>query len=292
MAGIKLAPELDEWYTRYYMAMRLTGSPATAERYSIALRNFFKRFPEKRKLVDFYRADVEDFKILRARDRVHPRTINYEVSVVKAFWNWLIEANDLPIWNPAGKVKRIREPQQKKKALSEFTLKAILNGCQTDSELLLVLLAMTTGLRGGELTTLQWSDIDFENKTLTLDAERTKSRKGRIVPLRDDVIALLTARAAATIPQPIEPPRRVFEGWANNTRTIRRKFDAVCLRAGTNKCGLHALRHSYATTLLRNGADLRTVQELLGHSDIKTTATYLAPSSVEASRKLLDILPK
>lgn len=286
------SPELEQWTTQFYTAMRLTGSQATATRYEIALNNFFKRFPEKRKLIDFFRTDVEDYKILRARDNIHPRTINYEVAVVKAFWNWLIEAHGMQIWNPASNVKRVREPQQKRKALSEDTLKAIVGACQNDTERLIVLLGMTTGLRGGELVSLQWGDIDFEGQTITLDAERTKSRKGRIVPLRSDVIALLQMRAPADKSQPENPPRRVFEGIGNDARTLRRKFHVVCNRAGVGKVGLHALRHSYATTLLRNGADLRTVQDLLGHSDIKTTAGYLAPQAVEKSRKLLDLLPK
>lgn len=289
MKGVLMAEDVRLWQDKYRRAMALTGSKATAYRYNIALDNFLERFPEKKHLTDFYRADVEDYKLLRTRKGAHPRTVNYEISVVRAFWNWVIDANGVECWNPAGKVKRIREPQQKQKALSEDTLKAVVDACQNDSEKLLVLLSMTTGLRGGELATVQWGNIDFETGTLSLDAERTKSRKSRIVPLRGDVVALLRDRADKS--QPIEPPRRVFEGWANNAYAVRRKFHSVCVRAGVQDVGLHAMRHSYATTLLRNGADLRTVQELLGHSSIKTTAGYLAPASVEASRKLLDCLP-
>lgn len=280
-----------DWASRYYKATLLVSGKASAYRYGIALNNFFKRFPEKKRLIDFFRSDVEDYKILRTRDGVSPRTINYEVTVLKAFWNWVIDANGIEVWNPAGKVKKIKEPVQRTKALSEETLKALIGATQTDTERLMLLLGMTTGLRGAEMASLQWGDVDFDGRTLTLDAQRTKSRKARIVPLRDDVVALFRARAT-NVPQPIEPPRRVFEGWAQNADSLRSKLRTLCDRAGIKRVGLHSLRHSYATNLLRNGADLRTVQELLGHSDIKTTAGYLAPASVEASRKLLDILPK
>jgi integrase len=278
-----------EWQAKFENAMRLTGSQNTARRYSFALNNFFKRFPEKRHLEDFFRADVEDFKLLRMRDKVNPRTVNYEVSVVKAFWNWCIDSCGLELWNPAGKVKRIREPEQKKKALSEDTLKALLTACENDWERLLVLLAMTTGLRGNELALLQWSDFDLEGGVLNLDAERTKTKKERGLPLRGDVQRLL---AKTCNHQPDKPPSRVFGSWAKNSDAIRYRFRAICVRAGLKPVGLHSMRHSFATALLRNGADLRTVQELLGHSDIKTTAGYLAPASVEESRKFLGFLPE
>jgi site-specific recombinase XerD len=108
--------DCQEWRTRFYKATLLVSGKKSASRYDIALNNFLKRFPEKKKLTDFYRADLEDYKLLRTRDGISGRTINYEITVVKAFWNWVIDANGVEIWNPAGKVKRVREPQQKKKS--------------------------------------------------------------------------------------------------------------------------------------------------------------------------------
>jgi site-specific recombinase XerD len=98
---------IKDWQAKYENFVRNTTSRATALRYSVALTNFFQRFPEKKKPEMFFRLDIEDYKILRKRDGISPRTINYEVGVVRSFWNWLIEMSGQPYLNPASRVKRL-----------------------------------------------------------------------------------------------------------------------------------------------------------------------------------------
>jgi integrase/recombinase XerD len=283
--------DVKDMQAKFENAMRLTGSSNTSRRYAFALDNFFSRFPEKRRCEDFFRTDLEDYKLLRCKDKVSPRTVNFEVSVVRSFWNWMIDAmGENQLFNPASRVKKLREPEQKRKALTESQVKALFAACQNERETLLVVLAVTTGMRRKEMASLEWDDIDLNTGLITLNADRTKTRKGRTLPLRADANNCLLEVKVNLQPEEA-PSHRVFDGWARDEDALSAKFKAICQRAGVAHIGLHNLRHTYATSILRNGADLRTVQALLGHTQLKTTAIYLEAQSAEAARKLLDCLP-
>lgn len=271
---IKQAVARFEQYTMF------TTCKATYHRYEIALRNFTSRFPEKKKPEDFFRADVEDYKLVRLKEGMSPRTVNYEICVVRSFFNYLINVIELPIYNPASKVKKLREPVAERKCLAYDVVQRLLGVCETPKERLLVLLLLTTGLRGKELSQVVRSNFDLQRKVLVLPEQITKSKKSRTVPLREDVIELLNEEG-------------VLESLVNVTsKTARRYMHNLCRKAGVPKTGLHSLRHTFATGLLRAGGDLRSVQELLGHSKIETTSLYLSPADADATRRWLDALPK
>jgi integrase len=273
--------DIKMWQAKFEQAIKLTATPGTYERYSIALENFLKRFPEKKQVSEFWRTDVNDYVILRKREKVSNRTINFEVSVVRAFFNWLIEVHELPVVNPASKIKRLREPEQARKALSTDALERIWGACQNEEDLLLVHLALGTGMRGNELASLEWGEVDFENGQLVLDAGKTKTARGRVLPLRSDLLELLFRIRKSS--------GRVLD--IKDAKALRARWRKIMLRAGLLRVGLHALRHTYATSLLRAGLDLRTVQDLLGHRSLKTTALYLSPANQAACRTALEQLP-
>jgi hypothetical protein len=74
---------------------------STCIKYSDALSEFFRLFPKQKNPEDFFRTDVEDYKLLRQREDAHPTTINFELSVLRAFWSWMIEYKALPLSNIA-----------------------------------------------------------------------------------------------------------------------------------------------------------------------------------------------
>jgi integrase len=274
--------DIRTWQAKFENQVHYTSTRGTARRYGFALENFLKRFPEKKKPEDFFRSDVEDYKILRMREEIAARTLNFELAVVKAFWNWMMEVAPQEVgYNPASKVKRLREPENTKRPVPEEVLKAVLGAVKTDLEKLVVLTALTTGLRGVELERLRWEWVDLDQGLLAIPGEGTKTGRSRTLPLRPDVAELL-GQWERTHPL-------VFEG--RSADDLRNIWKRVLHRAGFQGIGLHALRRTYATLLLRNGADVRTVQELLGHTNLKTTTGYLEPQSVEHTRDLLRLLP-
>lgn len=274
--------KIKELQAKFENYLRVTTAPGTVMRYSQAIHNFLSKFPGKTEPGHFYRMDCEEYRAKRKEEGISPRTINVEMAVVRAFWTYMIENTDEPLFNIASKIKNLREPSSPPKALNHEKMQDLLDACKGPVDELLVLLACTTGLRGNEMALLAWEDIDFCDGVIHLPPEKTKTQKGRDLPLRADVQALLEKRKGKGL---------VFKV---SVQALRHRFQRIANRAGMEgkRLGLHALRHTFATTMLRAGADLKTVQDLLGHCSLVTTALYLSPASSVETRARLDSLPR
>ncbi|KGQ20757.1 Integrase [Lysobacter dokdonensis DS-58] len=137
-----------------------------------------------------------------------------------------------------------------------------------------VLLAMNTGLRRGELLSLCWSDIDLEARVLTVRAETAKSARQRHIPLNEEATNVLRAWSKRSNGPDVFGVADVKTAWT-----------ALTHAAGLENFRFHDLRHHFASKLVMAGVDLNTVRELLGHSDIKMTLRYshLAPDHLAAA---------
>ena len=168
-----------------------------------------------------------------------------------------------------------------------------------------VILIIYTGLRIGELMALTWNDIDFKNKTLSVNKSRAKgkidgktvlyvkdpkSESGtRIIPLSDRALyALRNIKECSKSDTDLIVTNTSSE--SNITRTINR----MLFRAGceVEKCGLHALRHTFGSLLLEKGVDLKTISYLLGHSDITVTANIYLHITREKAINSIEVLNK
>ena len=271
-----------EWLGKYLNYLRLVSAPKTVRTYDACIYKFCMAYRDKLYPDQIDRLDVEDYKQLRLKQGAAPRSVNLELMSLSAFWNWMRDVAGLLLINPVSKVKKVREPESIPRALRETQVQAVLEAAKDNkSDFALVLLALSTGLRGAEIASLAWEDVDFEEKVLRLRAENTKSKAARHLPLREDVLSALQA-----LPH---KGSRVFEC---NTSTLQRRWSKLLLKAGIPQTGMHCLRHTFATLMLRKGADLRTVQALLGHKNIKTTALYLTPAADPQVREVLENLPR
>ncbi len=136
----------------------------------------------------------------------------------------------------------------------------------------LLLLSYSAGLRVSEVVALKVEDIDSQRMQIFIS--KAKGKKDRIVPLSPVLLQLLR-----TYYRTYRPKIWLFESQNNldhySVRSAQLIFKSAFSRLGLPKsCSFHSLRHSYATHLLENGTDLRYIQELLGHNDIKTTLRY------------------
>ena len=158
----------------------------------------------------------------------------------------------------------------------------------------LILTALRTGMRQGELKGLQWSSIDWENRSVAVRHSRDdrmkmlvppKSNRIRHVPLDIDVYDLLFKRKQNT--------GYVFsdtDGEPFDYHRMERRLTRACKEAQLRKIGWHTLRHTFASHLAMRGVPLPTVQELMGHSNITTTMRYahVAPSTLRTAIEVLN----
>lgn len=144
----------------------------------------------------------------------------------------------------------------------------------------MTLLALNTGMRRGELTSITWSDVNFHTKTVTIRAGYAKSAKARHIPLNSEALEVLKVYRKQS-----DPEGRLF-----NVVSVKKSWNALATAAGLSTFRFHDLRHTFASKLVMAGVDLNTVRELLGHADIRMTLRYahLAPEHKAAAvEKLL-----
>jgi integrase len=163
----------------------------------------------------------------------------------------------------------------------------VLDGPFTDHLQPLVLLAMNTGLRRGELFNLSWADIDLHGRLLTVRGSGAKSGQTRHLPLNDEAFSLLVAwRNQASSTGLVFPSPRTGKRLNN----INTSWAGVTATAALEDFNFHDIRHHFASRLVMAGADLITVKELLGHASIDMTMRYshLAPEHKAAAVALLN----
>lgn len=138
----------------------------------------------------------------------------------------------------------------------------------------LVLLALNTGLRRGELFHLLWKDVDLQGKWLKVTGAIAKNGQTRRIPLNEEATQVLSAWHDISATKP-EKPMQVFPGiGGENLTTINTSWRALRKAAGLDDFRFHDLRHHFASRLVQSGVDLNTVRDLLGHADITMVLRY------------------
>jgi len=163
-------------------------------------------------------------------------------------------------------------------------LKPIISSVYSDYLMPLVLLAINTGMRRGEIFNLHWSDMDLDKRLLTVRGEISKSGYTRHVPLTTEAQRCLNhwgqgkALKGLVFPSPRTGKRldNIYSAW-----------ETLMKLAELDNFRFHDLRHHFASSLVMRGVDLNTVRELLGHRDLKTTLCYahLAPEHNLSEKK-------
>lgn len=266
-------------------------SPKTAEQYMRHLTKFedFLLWIGKHKIEvwDITLKMTNDFRIyLHKQNRVSTKTANAYMITMRAFFKYL-EKQEIEALSPT-KIDLIKDEERKIEFLFEEELFSLFESVNSDNikdvrDLAIMKMIYSTGLRISELVGLNRNDIDLTKKEFTV---RGKWRKLRIVFLTDD--AVWHIKKYFSLRQDNFKPLFIRHNY--NTENIKILDDEKvrltriwvtdmiskrAIKAGiAKKVSAHTLRHSFATTLLGAGADLRSIQELLGHSNISTTQIY------------------
>lgn len=272
---------LDKLQAQYERFVSATASPLTRDRYAKSLDAFFDYFPEKTVPGDFSRSDVQDFRAYRRKAGASATTVNYDVQIVRAFWNWMIDMEAVT-YNPATKVRRFKQQEPVRASLSEASQRDVYAACLNANERLLVGLALSTALRCKTLVELEKSEFDLEQGMLIVPPEKIKTGRALELPIQATEIELIRAL----------PEGRLWGDWARTTDALSRRFTLILRRAGIALRGLRTARRTVATTLLRQGADVRLVANVLGHKNISTTSKYLTPATSSEISAAIGGLPR
>jgi site-specific recombinase XerD len=247
-------------------------SPYTLKAYRNDLEGFFNLLREKNistvdtNAISFYVGFLLKYGF-------EPKSVARKLSTIKSFFK-ILKRMGFVSQNPA---ELIKTPKTKKHLPGFLTYEQIEQGLEINGvrDRAIMEVLYCCGLRAGELVGLNVDDIDFARDDVKI---RGKGNKERIVPLgrkaKESVVNYLRVRSSGK--EQVSPALFLnYRGKRLTTRSLQRivrKYLMKVARAqGTNP---HILRHSFATHLLENGADLRAVQELLGHASLSTVQIY------------------
>lgn len=240
--------------------------------------------------------DLEKIKKVMTNAGRAGRSIVYALAVVRQVFNYAL-TNDLYTGKnpagPAGKVKRPTTDNKRLRYLSREEAAALLAELATMSRDVhgMALLSIHTGMRAGEVFSLTWADVDLAGGVLLL--KDTKSNKNRPAFMTEAVKAMLQARTKSA-PAGLVFPGRNGVKIEQASDTFNRAVDKLGLNEGITdrrqRVTFHTLRHTFASWLVESGTDIYTVQELLGHSDLKLTARYahIGENSLRAAVQRLE----
>ncbi len=285
---------------------------ASAREYEAKVAPFLARFGD-RALTEIRTADIEDViadlrkpRMIGRRPGLRPltpATINRTVDRLRHMFNWAVGREYLDRTpfkrGSATLIKKLHEDNKRRRRIDEHEEAALLQEASPHTQAMLIA-ALDTGMRQGEMLAVRFADVDPARGLITLRGHTTKSGKSRVVPISTDrlrdVLAWLRADAdgrqkpdeALVFSNEVGEPLRLFHrSW--QTLVLRAHGHTATWAARLNYQGLsddsqdafrkinlrwHDLRHEYASRLVEQGVPLAQVRDLLGHASITTTERY------------------
>ena len=271
---------LDAFLTRYRAYLQATHKPSSIVKFEHGLKKFLS-FKQVKYIDEITPALLDECAVsLKARLKgKYAPGLNRDIRAIKTamrqaeFWDMLPPQN----WRKVSKFKEVKgrvefhTPEEIKQILAIFN----------PEWQLVARLGFQAGLRRGEISMLKWKDVDFKNNQIYVAPNKTEGH--RFVPIVKELRKALEAhkkrakRGAEFVINAGEDRYSPYYLSAFYTKETKEKLPF--------KCGLHKLRHTFASHLVQNGVDLYRVSKLLGHSSIKMTEIYahLAPADLKSA---------
>ena len=223
---------------------------------------------------------IETYKATRHKT-VQATTVNKELDLLKSLLNRSVEWGYLKT-NPAPSVRRFKEDTKEPDFLTSEE-GAMLMAASKGQMHTLVVIGLCAGLRKSEIFRLRWEDVDFDRGVLRVRISKGKSF--RIIPMNDMLTETLRQH-----PRHMTSSIILHNTDGSAWKDVRWSFDKAVTGAGLTHKTFHSLRHSFVSNLVTAGVDLRVVQELAGHRDLRTTMRYahLAPGRLANSVQMLN----
>jgi integrase len=231
-----------------------------------------------RKIIGPDKKDTEAY-LAKSKATTKPATVNREIALIKHMYSKAIEWGKCKE-NPTKKVKLLKGEVKRVRFLMPDEIQTLLSKCK-DYLKSIVIVAAHSGMRKGEILSLKWDQVNFEQGIITL--HDTKNSERRDIPM-DETVKTTLREMEKTGPY-------VFSnGDGESLGDWRRAFEGAVRRSGIEDFHFHDLRHTFASNLVMAGVDLVTVKELMGHKDLTMTLRYahLGPDHKARAINILD----
>lgn len=239
-------------------------SPQTRRAYRDAVGRLVEML-ESQSVLEVTRIDIREFQSQLLERGLSDASLNLHTSALKKFYEFL-QVGGLMRVDPTLRLERRKIPARLQRLLTVEEIERLIAACQTPFERALVEVLYATAVRVSEAVNIRLEQINFASQILTV--RKGKGGKDRIVPFGEHARAALCAHLGE------RAEGFLFEhgGKPYHTDRIRQVVREVAVRAHVRGVSPHAFRRAAGTHLLQHGADLRAVQEYLGHEDLSTTA--------------------
>ncbi len=294
-----------------YLKEEKIASPLTVKSYEIDCLKFHRFLRTQSHSMEIQSIRPEDIRSylhsLVEAERFSNATVRRALYSLRSFFSWalkweLIKTNPfhkitIPKKTIEGRVRFLSADEREKIiiAAKELSAAATASVANKTSPLnchgyLIVRLMLSTGVRKSELLSLNWDDVEFAKREITI--KRGKGGKLRIIPLEDEeLLNILQDRRKKDKAAKKDPVFRTSKGTRLSKTQFHKLIKRICENADLQDVSAHTLRHTFATVLCDRGVNLPTVKTLLGHSDIQSTMIYVHSTQEalrEAVKKLKD----
>lgn len=264
--------ESDITYKEYYENHYLPWCRKRQAYYESMKKYFLNVLPEWFKNLRLNHLNLKEVELLQSfflEKNYKVATCNRYLKIFKASMTKAYEWNLISEWRlkEIRKVKSLKGETKRLRYLSKEEIQNLLSNC--DRHLYpIVFTALHTGMRKGEILSLKWSQVDMKNGLILVD--KTKNFDRREIPMNESLKKLFRQlyRRLDTDYIFVNPDtgKRYYD--------LKKSFTTACRKAGIRDFHFHDLRHTFASHLVMSGADLKTVQELLGHKSLSMTLRY------------------
>lgn len=266
-------------YRRYLR--RKNYSSHTIKNYLNRLKHFLVWLPVPVELAE--PVHVKHYIDTLLEKRLGPQTINGHLVAIRGFYYYLLDEEELAIANPAVRGLALRLPDPLPRHLQDHQIASFFGAITKKRDLAMFMLMLRCGLRVEEVAKLTLGAIDYGRNQIMVRCG--KGAKDRIVFINidaaDALASYLQIRPTTTEQRVFLVEKGVYTGKPISVRGIQKRIEYYSKKSGI-PVSCHQLRHTMATTLLNAGADVVTLQYLLGHRRIKTTMRYARLSNQKA----------
>jgi integrase len=270
----------DEYAEQYLNYSKTNKAKSTYNRQDRICTARLKEFFKNKYIFEITPQLIEKYKAKRL-ETVSPASVNRELACLKHMYTKAIEWGHLKE-NPAKSVRLLKEAPGRLRYLNPDEAEKLIQAC-SDHLRPIVVTALNTGMRKSEILNLRWRDIDLKNRKLKV--ENAKNNESRIIPINQTLFQELSVLSKNAGGEYLFPGRNGFP-----LKEIKKAFHAALRQAKIEDFHFHDLRHTFGSQLVMQGVDIRTVQQVLGHKEIRMTMRYshLSPEYVQTAMEKLD----